>query len=102
MKPIPLKDAVEQLAQAVEKAPPDELVEYYAELFPAQKTRPDVSGDKAAGLAQDLAQRVRNGIEPEEVVDLWNVVFPVVQRVYYDEEDATLRPAHRVLRSEEY
>jgi hypothetical protein len=30
------------------------------------------------------------------------VVFPVVQRVYYDEEDATLRPAHQVLRSEEY
>ena len=41
----------------------------------------------AAPSAADLAQHVRSGLEAEEIVDLWNVVFPDDRNVWYDEED---------------
>jgi hypothetical protein len=101
MPAISMKEAVERLAQAVEKAAPDDLIEIFAELFPAEGL-PDVSGAQAAALAKQLAERVRTGIEPEEVVDLWNVVFPADRNVSYDEEEGTLRQAERELRCAEF
>ena len=89
MPTIPKAEAVERLAKAMEKASDDDLVEFYAELFPA-KGRPDASGGNGAPLAKQLVQHIRAGIEPEEIVDLWNVVFPGDRNVYYDEEDDTL------------
>jgi hypothetical protein len=97
MPAIPLKEAIERLAQAVEKAAPEDLIEIFAELHPA-KPLPDLSGTKAAALAKELALLIRTGIEPEEAVDLWNVVFPEGANFYYDEEDGTLRQTEREVR----
>jgi hypothetical protein len=97
MPAIPLKEAIERLAQAIEKASPDDLVEIFAELYPAERL-PDVSGTKAAALAAKLAQRVRTGVAPEDAVDLWNVIFSAGPNVHFDEEDGTLRPTDRELR----
>lgn len=97
MPVIPKKEAAERLAEAVEKASSDDLVEFYGELFP-ENSLPDVSGAKAAILAKELAAHIRGGIEPEEVVDLWHVVFPVYRDVSYDEEDDTLRYNERRLK----
>jgi hypothetical protein len=78
-------EAVERLAKAIEKASADDLVEVYTELFPA-------NGLPAAGAhAQALAHHIRTRLEPEELVDLWNVVFPADRNVYYDEEEEALR-----------
>lgn len=101
MPAIPLKEAVERLAKAVEQSGSDDLVEIYGELYPAH-SRPDVSGTKAALLATELAAHVRKGIEPEEVVDLWNVIFPADRRVYYDEEERVLRYDERQLKYAEW
>ncbi len=95
MRAIPLKDAIERLATATEKAGPDDLVEIYAELYPAAEL--PASG-ATQGLAEGLALRIRMGIEPEEVADLWNVVFPDGPNFYYDEEDGGLRQQERGLR----
>ena len=37
--------------------------------------------------ATDLALHIRSGLEAEEIVDLWNVVFPGDRNVWYNEED---------------
>jgi hypothetical protein len=85
MVAISKMEAVERLAKEVEKASADDLREIYAELFP-EKPLP------TAGLhAPDLARHVRTSLEPEEVVDLWHVVFPADRQVNYDEEDELLR-----------
>ena len=68
----------------------DDLLEIYAELFPGRPL-PNVAGAKAKALAVELARHIRSGIEPEEVVDLWNVVFPADRNVYYDEEHEVVR-----------
>lgn len=62
-------DAAERLAEVVEKAAPYELEEIYAELFPEQQST-------HSPVASDIARYIRMGIEAEEIVDLWNVVFP--------------------------
>jgi len=79
--PVLSKDkAAEKLASGVEKATPSALGEIYAELFPKGSM-------PAVPSAPDLAQHVRSGLEVEEIVDLWNVVFPADRNVWYDEED---------------
>ncbi len=72
--------ATEQLANGVEKAKPTALSEIYAELFPEKSSVSTMSAD-------DLVRYIRSGLEAEELVDLWNVVFPADRNVWYDEED---------------
>lgn len=90
-------EAVERLACAVEGASSDDLVEIYAELFPATPI-PETTGANGQALAQRLAAHVRTSLEPEEVVDLWNVVFPSDRNVSYDEEEGVLKYNEKELR----
>ena len=80
MPALSANEAAERLAKAVEKSKPTALTEIYAELFPE---RPAAAQPSAA----DLAKHVRTGLEAEEIVDLWNVVFPADRNVWHDEED---------------
>lgn len=73
-------EAAERLACGIENAKPTSLTEVYAEIFPE---RPAVT----APSATDLAQLVRSGLAAEELVDLWNVVFPADRNVWYDAEE---------------
>jgi hypothetical protein len=79
MPALSTNEAAERLAKVVSKAKPPALSEIYAELFPEKSVA-------AAPSAADLAQHVRSGLEAEELVDLWNVVFPADRNVWYDEE----------------
>jgi len=80
MPALSTNEAMNRLAKAVEQAKPTILAEIYAELFPE---KPAAASPSAGGIAQ----HIRNGLEPEEIVDLWNVVFPGNRNVWYDEED---------------
>jgi hypothetical protein len=72
-------EAAERLAAVVERAKPSDLPEIYSELFPEKlpAAPPDAS---------EIARHIRSGLEAEEIVDLWNVVFPEDSNVWYDEE----------------
>ena len=72
-------EAAERLAARVEKAKPSQLPEIYTELFP-EKT------PAAPPVASEIAKLIRGGLEVEEIVDLWNVVFPEDCNVWYDDE----------------
>lgn len=76
-------DAVEKLAKVAERAKPSALTEIYAELFPEATllSSPDAS---------EIVRHIRTGLEVEEIVDLWNVVFPEDRNVWYDEESKTI------------
>lgn len=80
MPALSTNEAAERLAMVVEKARPTTLTEIHAELFPE---KPAVAAPSAA----ELARHVRSGLDAEELVDLWNVVFPADRNVWYDEED---------------
>lgn len=80
MPALSTNDAAERLAIGIENAKTTALTEIFAELFPERPAASSLS-------ATDLARYVRSGIEAEELVDLWNVVFPEDRNVWYDEED---------------
>ena len=85
MPALSKNEATERLARVVEKSNPGTLTEIYSELFP------DKNPSASQLSAIDLAEHVRRGLEAEEIVDLWNVVFPMDRNVWYDEEDGTIR-----------
>ncbi|MEX2185686.1 MAG: hypothetical protein WD875_02785 [Pirellulales bacterium] len=76
--------AAERLAAAVETAKASALAEFYAELFPERPVPAEL-------VPGELAFHVRHELEVEEIVDLWNVVFPEDRDVWYDEEENTIR-----------
>lgn len=80
MPTISTNEAAERLAKVVEKERPIILSEIYAELFPEKPAAEAIS-------AADLAQYVRSGLAAEELVSLWNVVFPADRNVWYNEVD---------------
>ncbi|OWK37468.1 hypothetical protein [Fimbriiglobus ruber] len=79
MPALAKQEAAETLAQVVERAKPSDLAEIYAELFPEQSV-------SSPPTASEIARYVRSGLAAEEIVDLWNVVFPSDRNVWYDEE----------------
>jgi len=83
MPVLSTNDAAKKLAAAVAVAGPTALAEIHSELFPAKAVAvlPPVG---------DLVRHVRDGLEPEEIVDLWNVVYPADRNVWYDEETKTI------------
>ena len=72
-------DAAEKLAIAVEKVKPTALPEIYAELFPQLPSSSPL-------VKSEIVEYIRNKLEVEEIVDLWNVVFPEDRHVWYNEE----------------
>jgi hypothetical protein len=76
-------EATERLAAGVETAKPSELPEIYSELFPERP--PGVTP-----VAGEIARYIRDGIEADEMVDLWNVVFPEDRHVWYNEETKSI------------
>lgn len=80
MPTLSTNEAAERLAKIVEKSKPADLSEIYDELFPETPPSAKLS-------ATDLARHVRGGLVAEELVDLWNVVFPADWNVWYDEDD---------------
>ena len=79
MPALSKSEAAEKLARGVERAKPSDLPEIYSELFP-EKT------SATPPVASEIAKHIRGGLEAEEIVDLWNVVFPEDRNVWYDEE----------------
>lgn len=72
-------DAIERLAKGVEQASPSVLPEICTDIFPD-------SFASGTSSPADVARHVRSGIEAEEIVDLWNVVFPEDHNVWFNEE----------------
>jgi hypothetical protein len=79
MPVLSLQQATNQLATAVERARPADLEQIYAEIFPEHVAAPTPT-------AHELAAIIRSGLEAEELVDLWNVVFPLDANVWFNEE----------------
>jgi hypothetical protein len=83
MPSLTKNDAVAKLAAMVRSARPSDLTEYYFELFPAEPAT-------ASPDPHELAEYVEHRLVGEEIVDLWNVVFPHDRHVWYDDESDQL------------
>lgn len=86
MATITKQQAVTQLAREVDVAGPDDLVEIYYELFPdARGVEAEAQSDPSVLLGR-IRARFADGLEGEEVLDLWNMIYPKARSTWYDEE----------------
>ena len=83
MTKLSRKQAEEKLSLGVQRAQPFDLPEIYSELFPDKPVATSIT-------ANEIVSLIRNGLAVEEIVDLWNVVFPKDRNVRYDEEAGSL------------
>jgi hypothetical protein len=72
-------DAGERIAKAIETAKAGVLREIAVDLL-------SMAAGDAAGVSRNLATVVRQGVEPELLVELWNVLFPEDHDVWFNEE----------------
>ena len=90
MTTIKIDAAVEKLAHTVAEMRADDLVQVYNELFPDHPVTEVEAGADMRPLSEKIERRLASGVEPEEVVDLWNVVFPESRDVFFNEEEDVL------------
>jgi hypothetical protein len=91
MAQISRQQAVQKLAHEVASMRPDDLAEVYNELFPGQPTTEDQARQNKSRLLDRISDHIHRGLQPEEIVDLWSVVFSKDRFVSYDQETDTIR-----------
>ncbi|REJ68507.1 MAG: hypothetical protein DWQ31_07900 [Planctomycetota bacterium] len=90
MPVLAVAEAIEKLTHQVEEMDADAILETYNEVFPDDPATEEEAYDDVHRLIELVVEHIHGGLEPEEVVDLWNVVFPRDRQVYFDEEDRQL------------
>ena len=86
MSEVSKNDAVRRLAAEIKKFAWDDLVEAHNELLPFAPVSVDSDPQDSKKVKSTILTRVADGLEAEEIIDLWNVVFPADHNVWYDEE----------------
>ncbi|HQZ68145.1 MAG TPA: hypothetical protein PLY87_23805 [Planctomycetaceae bacterium] len=91
MSEIAVNVAVQRLSKKIEEFSWDDIIESHNELFPFQALSVEEEPKEIELVRKKVMDRIENGLEAEEVVDLWNVVFPSDRNVWYDEENECVR-----------
>jgi hypothetical protein len=90
MPTIAKREAIRELIQAVQGMSADDLLDFHNEIFPE---KPESKLDAIAGvpaIRKKATDYLSQGLEVEEILDLWNVAFPEAWNVYFDDETDTI------------
>ena len=92
MPDVKVVAAAERIAAAIEAAGPGVIGEIASDIL-------DLPHGGVDRLAHALATAIRAGVEPELLVDLWNVVFPEDHDVWFNEETDELHYDSKLVES---
>jgi hypothetical protein len=98
MATIKKQEAINRLAQAVKAAHADDLVEIHNELFPEAPVREEKADADPSAVVDKIVAHIASGLEVEEVLDLWNVIFPMHCRVWFDEDEGLMHYEEKIER----
>ena len=90
MPAVTKRQAVKALTDEIQKARADDLVEIHNELFPEKPITEDEAKEDPSALVKKIVAHIDRGLEVEEILDLWHVVFPKHRRVWFDEDDGMI------------
>ena len=91
MPVVTKEQALELLTNEVqEKLGADELLEVYNEVFPDDPYPEEEAHEDMRPLIEQLVDHVNSGLEIDEVIDLWGLIFPRHRNVWYDDEEERL------------
>ena len=86
MSMVTKDQAIERISTEIGQFECDDLVEVHNELFPDTPRSIDGGEVDCEKLIAGIMNHIQSGLESEEIVDLWNVVFPKDRNVWYDDE----------------
>jgi hypothetical protein len=87
MPVITKEQALELLTNEVqENLAADELLEVYNEVFPDDPSTEEEVHEDSWPLIEQLVDHINRGLEIDEVMDLWGLIFPKHRNVGYDDE----------------
>lgn len=89
--PAVTKDKALELltAEVQEELGVDELLEVYNEVFPEDRCTEEEAHEGHVPLVERLVEHITK-LGADEVIDMWGLLFPRHQNVWYDEEDDTV------------
>jgi hypothetical protein len=96
MASITKLQAVDRLTKSVSVAHPDDLVEIHNELFPEDPTTEDAAKKNPSALVDKIGAHIASGLERQEIIDLWKVIFPRHRGVSFDEDDDMMHYDERI------
>ncbi|MBV9122224.1 MAG: hypothetical protein JO112_02545 [Planctomycetes bacterium] len=87
MPVITKEQALELLTNEVQKnLAADELLEVYHEVFLDDPSTEEEVYEDSCPLIEPLVDHINSGLEIDEVMDLWGLIFPKHRNVWYDDE----------------
>lgn len=89
MQTLDRSSASQRILDTVAGFGEEDLRDIYRELFPEKERAASETPTKDA-LLHEIRTALVEGIEPEQIVDLWHAVFPGDRRIYFDESDSLL------------
>jgi hypothetical protein len=88
MATVTREQAVDLLTKQVEEHfGVDELLEVHNELFPDEPFTEEEAHEDCIPLVERIVDHLNGGLEPEEIVEVWSLIFPRHRNVWYDEEE---------------
>ena len=78
--------AISKLTQAIHALQQDDIVDVYNELFPEHPSDATRVNENPHQFQEQILDQIDKGLEVEELLDLWRVVFPKDRRVHFNEE----------------
>ncbi len=90
MPAVSPREAIEKLIQVVERMDADDLLDFHNEVFPQERKSELSPKDSGADDRRKILDYIAQGLEIEEILDFWYVVFPGSRNVGYDENDQTI------------
>jgi hypothetical protein len=91
MSVITKEEALKRLTKEVEHhLDAYDLHGIYNDLFPKNRTTIDEARTNPAPLIARIVAEINRGLEPEEIVDMWDLVFPKHRNVWYEETEGMI------------
>jgi hypothetical protein len=90
MSAIKKDQAVSKLITAIHAMQLDDIAEVCNELFPESPTDTTRVKEDPQRFQKQVFDYIDKGLEVEEILDLWRVVFPKDRRVRFNEETSEL------------
>jgi hypothetical protein len=90
------RQAVDWLTQAIQNAHPDDLAEIHNELIPEEPTTEDQAKADSSALVKKIVAHIDSGLKVQEILDLWNVIFPKHRSDWFDEDEGLLHYDEKV------
>ncbi len=90
MATIKKQEAVDRIVEAIKKSEWFDLHDYHNEIFPSKPMGEAKAKAHPAQVLKKILAHIDKGLEIEEIVDLWNVVFTRQRNVWFDEEEELL------------